>query len=372
MAKFDIEDLLIPVGDDAPSGPDLEYDADFLALERAAAPKAEKVTGDSVIAGEEPDWDDVAERAAGLLERSKDLRVAIHLATAWLRIGGLAGWSAGLALIHGLLDTFWADVHPQLDAEDDDDPTLRVNSLAPLGSLNGPLRYLRATVFVQSPRVGKITLRDLKIANGSLKPAAVGDDDTPPPPTVSMSEIEGCCLDCAEELLHASAAAAQSALDNAKAIEKVLDGHLGSLGPNLKTLLSDHFELHKFLSAQVAKRAPATDDDEDEADSDAGDDDAGDDDSSTASGTGGGGRSVQAGGGRIAGPADVIKRIDEICEYYARYEPSSPVPMVLRRAQRLVGKDFLQLLQDLAPDGIDQLRVVTGAQPEAEADDDDD
>ncbi len=260
-------------------------------------------------------------------------------------------------------------MHPQLDAEDDDDPTLRVNSLAPLGSLNGPLRYLRATVFVQSPRVGKITLRDLKIANGSLKPAAVGDDDTPPPPTVSMSEIEGCCLDCAEELLQASAAAAQSALDKAKAIEKVLDGHLGSLGPNLKTLVSDHFELHKFLSVQVEKRTPTVDDDSD-ADSD--DDDTAGDGNDGASIGAGGARAVQAGGGRIAGPADVIKRIDEICEYYARYEPSSPVPMVLRRAQRLVGKDFLQLLQDLAPDGIDQLRVVTGAQPEAEADDDDD
>lgn len=56
MAKYDIEALLVPVDDAAPSGPNLEYDLEFTALEQAAAPKAEKSMGDSVIAAEEPNW----------------------------------------------------------------------------------------------------------------------------------------------------------------------------------------------------------------------------------------------------------------------------------------------------------------------------
>lgn len=64
--------------------------------------------------------------------------------------------------------------------------------------------------------------------------------------------------------------------------------------------------------------------------------------------------------GDIAGPDDVKRRLEEICAYYARHEPSSPVPMLLRRAQRLVGCDFLALMKELAPGGIDELQRVTG------------
>ena len=59
-----------------------------------------------------------------------------------------------------------------------------------------------------------------------------------------------------------------------------------------------------------------------------------------------------------------MRRIDELCDYYARREPSSPVPLLLRRAQRLVGMDFEDLLRDLAPTGIDELRVVSGVRDE--------
>jgi type VI secretion system protein ImpA len=56
-----------------------------------------------------------------------------------------------------------------------------------------------------------------------------------------------------------------------------------------------------------------------------------------------------------------MRKLDELCEYYARSEPSSPVPLLLRRAQRLVGKDFVDLLKDLAPGGISEFQVISGA-----------
>ncbi|AAM43243.1 hypothetical protein EIQ06_06945 [Xanthomonas campestris pv. campestris] len=36
------------------------------------------------------------------------------------------------------------------------------------------------------------------------------------------------------------------------------------------------------------------------------------------------------------------------------------MPMLLRRAQRLVGCDVLALMKELAPGGIDELQRVTG------------
>ena len=72
MARHDLESLLTPLADEAPSGPDLEYDADFQTLERTATPKAERAIGDSVKTAEEPDWDKVSSLGEALLGRSRD------------------------------------------------------------------------------------------------------------------------------------------------------------------------------------------------------------------------------------------------------------------------------------------------------------
>jgi type VI secretion system protein ImpA len=344
MAQYNLESLLAPIGDESPAGDDLEYDAEFLALERAAAPKAERAIGDSVKAAEEPDWDKVAELARAVLGRSKDLRAAVHLTTAWTRTSGMPGWNAGLSLIRGLLEHFWDSVHPQLDAEDDNDPTMRVNSVVPLGDLQGVLGYFRTTPFVQSPRLGRFDLRDLRIANGTLKVTATEGE-----PQASLTEIEACCMDCAEDELVAVTAAISQSLENAKAIDGIFNDRVGTAGPDFKNLLSEIYELKKFLEPQLARRLPA--------EGSAEDGDAGEE------GTGGGG-GARTSNGAIAGPQDVMRRIDELCDYYTRNEPSSPVPLLLRRAQRLVGMDFMDLLKDLAPGGISELRVVSGTPDE--------
>ena len=47
-------------------------------------------------------------------------------------------------------------------------------------------------------------------------------------------------------------------------------------------------------------------------------------------------------------------------QYYERKEPSSPVPLVLKRAKRLVGKSFVYIIRDLSPDAMSQVRMVSG------------
>jgi len=64
--------------------------------------------------------------------------------------------------------------------------------------------------------------------------------------------------------------------------------------------------------------------------------------------------------GEITCALDVHKAIDKICEFYMKNEPSSPVPILLKRAKRLVGKSFEELLKDLTPDAARQMRVFTG------------
>jgi len=338
MARYNLEPLLAPVSDELPAGPDLEYDPDFLALERAAAPKAERAVGDTVKAAEEPDWAKVIELSEAILTRSKDLRTAVHLTTAWLRTSGMPGWGAGLGLIRGLLEQFWDNVHPQLDAEDDNDPTMRVNAVVPLSDLQSVLGYFRTTPFVQSPRMGRFNLRDLRIANGTLKVTTPGSGPEP-----SVTEMEACCMDCPEEELVETTAAIGESLEHAKAIDALFTDRVGTAGPDFKNLLSDIYELKKFLDPQLARRVPVESDAEGDAEG----------------GEGSGAAAARA-SGAISGPQDVMRRLDEVCDYYTRCEPSSPVPLLLRRAQRLVGMDFMDLLKDLAPGGISELRVVSG------------
>ena len=47
-------------------------------------------------------------------------------------------------------------------------------------------------------------------------------------------------------------------------------------------------------------------------------------------------------------------------EYFKRHEPSSPVPIILERAKRLVGADFMTIMKDMAPGGLDSVMMIGG------------
>ncbi len=62
--------------------------------------------------------------------------------------------------------------------------------------------------------------------------------------------------------------------------------------------------------------------------------------------------------GAIHSRGDVEKSIDLMCEYYTNHEPSSPVPLLLKRAKRLINDDFITILEELnlgSPANIDDL-----------------
>ncbi len=73
------------------------------------------------------------------------------------------------------------------------------------------------------------------------------------------------------------------------------------------------------------------------------------------------------GGGAINSPEDVTRMLDHIMDYYARCEPSSPLPILLERAKRLVNADFLTIIEDMAKEGLDEVRQIGGLK----SDDDD-
>ena len=67
--------------------------------------------------------------------------------------------------------------------------------------------------------------------------------------------------------------------------------------------------------------------------------------------------------GEINSRDDVLRVLDKICSYYERVEPSSPIPILLRRSKRLVSASFLDIVRDIAPDGLSQIENLRGKDP---------
>ena len=320
-----------------PSGPNLEYDPDFLALDRAQQGKPEQVIGDNVKPGEDPDWPDVRERAEALLARARDLRVASALALALLKTEGVPGLAAGLSIIRGLLEGQWDTVHPQLDADDDNDPTFRVNSLMGLAAADGMLKALRECPVVQSKTLGRFGLRDMRIASGkSPAPASM----TNPP---QQTQIDAAFLDADLDSLKATAEGLAAAFDQVSAIDRLLVDKVGARAPELKPLSLDLAELKRMLGEKLSARGVG---------------------SAAPGGEGatGGAGAAAVGAGEVASREDVVRQLDRLCEYYRRFEPSSPIPLLLQRAKRLVAKDFMEIIRDMTPSGVAEAEMLGGVE----------
>ena len=331
--------LLTSRGEDAPSGENLEYEPVFAELELAAQPGEEKQVGDEIVQGEPPEYGVVIEKALAVLEQSHDLRAAVHLATAQLHVNGFPGFATVTTYIRGCLEQFWDSCHPQLDDEDDDDPTMRVNAVLGLADDKMMIRPVRMAPLTRSSSFGMVSLRDIEVAKGETAPsedaARVLDD----------ASIAAAFQDTDSEVLQGIFEGAKTALEDIKGIDAAFNDQIPGQGPDLTPLM-------RVLQRAVNKLADATGGDaQAEPDQDTGEEGA-----ATPVATSG----AAAIPGAINSPQDVEAALDRIMAYYASKEPSSPVPTLLARAKRLVGADFVTIMKDLAPDGMQQLRTVGG------------
>ena len=110
----------------------------------------------------------------GTARPSKDVRPAVLLLRASTRLQGMTGFVLGLRLLIGLLDGYWDGIHPKLDADDDNDPTMRLNALAPLTDEGMVLRDLYDASVGMARGVGAIRVRDIAIAHNAL--TAIGSE----------------------------------------------------------------------------------------------------------------------------------------------------------------------------------------------------
>ena len=343
---INVDDLLKPIAESNPCGEDCSYTS-FPELERLAKGTPEVEMGAVKKPAEDPNWKEVQDKALEVLKQSKHLGAGVILTVSLVKTGGLDGLRDGLAVVRGLTEKYWPQLYPKLDAEENNDPTERLNTLSNLSSPRFA-GHVRQIVLCNSAAMGRITLHHVLAAKDKIgKPEASGQaksGNSEP----SLSQIQAAFREAGAEPAKASLGLVKDAMAQAKGLETFIDTTLGAgKGVNFEMLNKLLVEMKQAVEPYAGDGTPAA---------------------AAQPGAAGDGQSrpkpPAPPPGTIQSPADVIDALNRICEYYEKNEPSSPVPLILQRAQRLVDKKFTEILTDLTPDALKQLQVITGIKPD--------
>ena len=326
-------------------GPDLEYDPAFLELQQTAAGKPETQFGPA----EPPVWPLVREQAEALLAQTRDLRVALFWARAAVNLEGIEGLGPGLSLLHGLMDRYWEDLHPRPDP-DDGDTFARVSVLAGLNTAAGLLGDFRQAPLLRERRLGGLRMRDVEVALGKLE---VRSGDT----SYNTGQISGLIADH-PDLLERIASNCQAATEALQMLRRLMNDRFGIDTVEVKALAAMLSGL-KSLIPDSAATSGVESSVEDQTPEIAAMDTAPAPPVTQVA------RRTSGGSGAIESRQDVLRMINLICDYLERTEPANPAQLLLRRAERMIDKNFIQLVRDLAPDAVNEVARILGVSPEA-------
>ena len=325
-AQWESQELLQPLAADLPCGENLE-DTPLLASFDAF-----RLFGQSTPFDPAPEWAEIRLRALEALGRSKDLRLLAHLGTALLRTEGLVAFSRTLCVASHWLETYWAGSYPLVD----EDAVLRRNALNCFADPIAVIDGLRRLPLVTSRQHGTFSIRDIDIAAGQMLPP---DGESRP----DERRIDAAFAEMPLEQLQELQRSAAEAIDALKRIETAMSAEGGpEMVPGFDPLAVQLVKIERVLRARYAARAGVV---------------AGED--TGALGVGGNGQPATA-VGAIKSRNDAIRALDAVAEFFRHHEPSSPVPLLIDRAKRLVSKSFLEVLADIAPEAVAQARSAGG------------
>jgi type VI secretion system protein ImpA len=358
-----VDRFLEPCSPEQPCGEDLTADPLLHKLRTLIQGKVEEkvVTDESgarrvEAVREDADWREVRKLCEEMLARTRHLEICVIYATALLQGEGLRGAADGLELLAEIVCSFWPHLYPQLDPADED-PAERFGlvenlSVLPAAGYYDPIRFLvrlRATPLVEARGLGALSLANFK--DGRI-PERGTPDAKPIEAAFSLMRETGEIALVEENV--AALVRMRAALEKLR--DFLAETPLGRTPDfeGLDKVLAGQerfYQRYSFAAngAQAANAAPTAGHGHSSAGASAG--------PSQARSSAGAGLAVT---GQLESTAQVVELLDRMCAYYEQAEPSSPVPLLLRRARRLVGKTFLEAVTDLAGGPIEQIRVVAG------------
>jgi type VI secretion system protein ImpA len=216
-----------------------------------------------------------------------------------------------------------------------------------MGTFGDPMKLLdrlNEAPLASSAQMGRFGLRDIIRS----ETGAASADGKPPP---AASQIQAAFKDTSQDVLLTLNQALTDSVAMAHEIDEILTKTIGAdKAPDLNALPVQLKEIQKRLGPYLPAGAVPISMDGNGA----------------ASSGGAGGAGSQPITGEIQTREDVVRMIEKICGYYEREEPSSPVPYILKRAERLAKMDFMQIIDDLTPESIKEIQRITGDKPKEE------
>ncbi|WP_296229233.1 ImpA family type VI secretion system protein [Ralstonia sp. UBA689] len=328
-------DWVAPIDADAPCGPDLEYDPEFVVLFARVAPKAEAQYGNFVGTPDPVNWSDIDRDCRRLMMRSKDVRLAILFARCRTRLAGATGLAEGTHLLAAWLAAFPKEIHPQLGADDDPDGALeiRMNALQALTDAEGLLGDVREIVLAKAMAT-RLQVRDVERAfahprpSDALAPESVNrqlaDLRVQQPANMagfdearhSLAEIQAWCTEhlyaYCPDLSPMERLLSRLACADAPTLHTVAEHHAaGASGHADDGKPAQHTAQREESSPYHGPAEPAF------------------------------GPAHQGAGER----EDAVAQIRQARLWFERHEPSSPIPVLLQRAEQFVGKRYAEIIQ---------------------------
>lgn len=319
--------LIEPIASDRPCGDDLE-DTQLLA-----SFDAYRLFGQAAPLSDETDWREIRDRSLEALNSSKDFRLLAHLACAAVRADGFAVFVGTLKTAAHWLATWPAEVFPRVD----EDAILRRNALNGFADRMAVIDGVRRAPLIAHRQLGTLSIRDIEIATNVIEPAE-GESQA-----MDATQLAALLAATPIEEMQTLASQLDEAVRSLKEIEEMMRSAGGAeAAPDLASLATILARTQKLIKDQLAARAPSENAEAADADS--------------APASSGGAVAV----GAIRSREDATRALDAVAAFFRTNEPSSPIPLLIERAKRLVAKDFLAVLEELAPDALDQARKASG------------
>jgi type VI secretion system protein ImpA len=329
-----------PVSEGLPAGPDMQDTPEFAELEIAAAVTPEQQYGAVLIPAKAPEWQHVFDLAARLSKQTHDLRVLLLMNRSLTHLYGLPGLLKGLQALNAVLQRKWDYVHPQIIVDGVSDPQIRYGVLSGFADPDGLAADVRQAIVLRSS-LGAFTVRDLErvVEQGGVELNGIA---------INRQKVDEMVSD-----MRQATGADVMALDIPSQLVELLDGLLRNIEersgtdftPDLTNLKRPLERIGSILGGGAqATKLPRNDEPS----------------------------SVQVENtspARTVGPldvlnsrTDVVRAMDAICTYLERHEPTNPVPLLIRRAQRLMTMGFLDIVKDISPDGLNQALNIAGTE----------
>jgi type VI secretion system protein ImpA len=340
-----VENLLAPLSPGNPAGPDMNDSTEMFRIDEIA----KGIPGDEVkgTVAEPPDWRKLRKECESFLSKSKHLKVAVILTSCLLRQKGLEGFRDGLQIVLGYVREYWDTFHPLLDPSDGNDPTQRLNLLTTLKKSRWPTEWLLAMNHLfEVPLAGTdgrfVTLSEVDLSRGR----ATSGEGTPA--GMDAATITSLIRATPQDQLIATMALLEEILKLVEELDLLLTAKVGSAKAESFNDLRDTLSrMEGVISPYLQTASTEGTSEEGDAGQNGATADPGQKSPVEA------GPRAEGGSGVIRSREDVVKQLGIICDFLARTEPSSPIIFILRRAQRMVGMDFLQVVTELALAGAD-------------------